>query len=194
MLDSLADPAFAASFRERLSVLLSSAGMSGNPLVGSLYTQLSHYESARDTVVIGPTALAASSPDVRRLDTLITTTRAGLLRALSLQIAAMSARVSALEELQQRFSQGLSSLPSLEVQQSLLHAQAETYRRQAERLRDVYQTAQIEEAAQGGQVELVDPALPAGGPIESSKTPRFILAVLLALVAATTAAYVAENH
>jgi tyrosine-protein kinase Etk/Wzc len=194
MLDSLRNPAFEASFRERLSVLLSSQGMSGNPLVNSLYAQLARYEAARDTVVVGPIALAATNPDVRRLDTLISSTRANLLRAASLQVAAMSARVTALEDLEQKFSQGLSTLPSLEVQQSTLQAQAETYRRQAEKLRDAFQTAQIEEAAQGGQIDVVDLALMPGAPIESSKAPRFVIAVLLALALATTAAYIIENH
>lgn len=194
MLDSLRNPAFDATFRERLSVLISSSGMSGNPLVNTLYGQLSRYEAARDTIVVGPSALAATGPDVRRLDTLIFSTRGGLLSALGLQVAAMSARVTALEDLQQKFSQGLSTLPSLEVQQSMLQAQAETYRRQAERLRDAFQSAQIEEAAQGGQIEVVDVATSPRTPVEAGKVPRVVLALIVALVLATTAAYVLENH
>jgi tyrosine-protein kinase Etk/Wzc len=194
MLDSLSDPALASTFRERLSVLISASGMSGNPLVASLYGQLTRYESARDTIVLGPLALAAASPEVRHLDTLITTTRAGLLRALSLQVAAMSARVTTLEELEQKFSEGLSSLPSLQVQQSMLQAQAETYRRQAEKLRDAFQSAQIEEAAQGGQVDVVDLATRPATPLTSGKTPRIVMAVLIALLLGSAAAYIVENH
>lgn len=194
MLDSIADPANASTFRERLSVLLGASGMSSNPLVETLYDQLAHYQAARDTVMVGPAALAATSPEVQRIDTLITSTREGLLRALSLQVAAMSARVNALEDMQQKFSQGLSSLPSLEVQQSMLQSQAETYRRQAEKLRDAFQTAQIEEAAQGGKVDIVDQALLPSAPIDSSKTPRLLFSMLLALGLGSTIAYILENR
>ncbi|MDB4875803.1 MAG: capsular exopolysaccharide family [Gemmatimonadetes bacterium] len=193
MLDSLEDPAHSATFRERLSVLLAAPTIAGNPLVASQYAELERFQAARDSATIGPAALAMGSPEVRRLDTLIASRRSLLLKTARPQLGALTARIGALDDLQRQLSDGLASLPSVGAQESALRAGVETYRRQADRLHDAFQTAAIEEAAETGQVDIIDRATP-GAPIDTGKVPQFALAGVLGLLLAASMAYALENR
>jgi capsular exopolysaccharide synthesis family protein len=193
-LDSLQDPALNATFLARVSVLVGSTGLSANPLVTSLYTELSRLEAARDTIGVGPMALAMTNPQVKRIDTLISTTRIALVKALTPQLATMGARISALDELHTRFAADLATLPTVEAQESALRAHVETYGRQVDRLRDALQLAQIDEAAVAGQVEIIDPATTPAAVLNAGKTSTFVLAGLLGLVMGVGFGYVLENR
>src|SRR5205823_10503051 len=55
-------------------------------------------------------------------------------------------------------------------------------------------SAQITEAAQVGQIEILDMAQASGVPIGTGRRPRLILALLLGLALGTIVAYVLENY
>ncbi len=59
-----------------LSYIMSLPGLAAAPVVGALYSQLVAYHTERDGMLAGPWARAPTHPDVRRLDTLISSTEA----------------------------------------------------------------------------------------------------------------------
>jgi tyrosine-protein kinase Etk/Wzc len=192
-LDSLEDPARSSNFRERLSVLMAAPSLSSNPLISNLYAQLARYDAARDTVFIGPMAMALNSPEVRKLDTLIAATKKSLIKTMRIQVAAIGARIVALDDLQGQMSKTLATLPTVGAQEAALRAQVDRYRREADRMHDALEAAAIDAAAQVGQVDIVDFATP-GGRISAGTTPRYVLAALFGLVLAAAAAYARENR
>lgn len=178
---------------ERLNALLSSPGIAQNPVVSQVYGQLLKYQAARDSLALGRWASAPTNPDVRRLDTLIATTQSKLLAAVRGEVASVDARISALDSLRSNASRGLAGLPEAESREANLLAQLEIYRRESDRLREELQKAQIEEAAEGGQVDIVDLAPAPGVMIGTGKTQRLALATLLGLLAGAGIAYILEN-
>src|SRR5205809_585841 len=61
---------------QQLGALVASPGIADNPVVSQLFTQLVRLQGARDSLTTGSSSLAASNPDVKRIDTLISSTQA----------------------------------------------------------------------------------------------------------------------
>ena len=181
-----------ASSTSRLSSLAAAPGIAGNPVVAQLFAQLVTYQSARDSMTTGK--LAASNPDVIRIDALIASTQRKVEDAVRANIGVIDARVSALDTMKGQLSAGISKLPTAEASEASLVAQVTTYSRQVDLLRDELQSAQIAEAAEAGQVEIVDLASVSGIPIGTGRKPKLLLALLLGLALGSTVAYVLENH
>lgn len=194
LLAALQDPRKTNSTTERMNALVSSPGMAGNTVVAGLYAQLAKLQATRDSMTTGPYAASANNPDVARINGLIASTNAQVLGAVRGQIAAADARLTALDELKARSAGTMSTLPTTEAEESGLLAQVDTYRKEAERLREELQKAQIEEAAQAGQIDVVDLATKPHLPIGTGKTPRVVLALLLGLGLGSLIAYVLENY
>ena len=110
------------------------------------------------------------------------------------QVASIQARIAALGELRDSVGQRLALLPHTESEETTLQSQAQTYQREADRLREDLQSAEIDEAAEAGQVEIVDLASMPGTPIGSGRRPKAILALLIGLGLGVIAAYVRENY
>jgi capsular exopolysaccharide synthesis family protein len=189
--DTRENPATAG---QRLNALLSSPGIAQNPVVAQVYAQLLKYQGARDSLVLGRWASAPTNPDVRRLDTLISSTQSKLLDGVRGQLASVDARLGALDSLRASASRGMASLPEIESREANLVAQVDADRRESELLRQELQKAQIEQAAEGGQIDIVDLAQSPGAAVASGRTQSMIVATVLGLLLGTAAAFLLENR
>jgi tyrosine-protein kinase Etk/Wzc len=144
--------------------------------------------------VSGPYAAAASNPEVKKLDALIATAQGDVISAVRGQISSVDARLAALAELKNTSSAEFSTLPTTEAKETDLLTQVQTYEHQAEALRDELQKAQIEEAAEAGDVEIIDLATVPTKAIGTGRPPKIVFALILGLVLGSIAAYILENY
>jgi tyrosine-protein kinase Etk/Wzc len=182
------------SHDERLNALVSSPGIAANAVVAQLFGDLIKLRATRDSLTSGPYAASASNPDVKRLDALIATAQSSVVTAVRGQVSAVDARLGALDQLKKNSAAELSTLPSTEGKETQLVTQVETYEHQAEALRDELQKAQIEEAAEAGQVEIIDLATLPSTAIGAGRTPKVVFALVVGLILGSIAAYILENH
>jgi capsular exopolysaccharide synthesis family protein len=194
LLDALNDPARGGSSRERLSALVSAPGVEPTSVVSQLYGQLTRLQNAHDSLTTGPWSASKDNPDVKRLDVMIASTEANIAGAMRGQIAGIDARIAALDELRRRSAGQMATLPTTEAAEAGLLAQVETFRKEAERLREELQSAQIEEAAEAGQIVIMDLATLPIAPIGSGHLPRVAFAIVIGLAFGTLFAYVLENY
>jgi len=194
LLDALNDPRRGGTSRERLSALVSAPGIEPHSVVAQLYEQLTKLQNARDSLTTGPWSASKDNPDVKRLDVMIASTEANIAASMRGQIAGIDARIAALDELQRRSAGQMAALPTQEATEAGLLGQVETFRKEAELLREHYQSAQIEEAAEGGQIVIMDLATLPVVPIGSGHLPRLVFAVVIGLAFGTLLAYVLENY
>ena len=162
--------------------------------MSQLYAQLARYQDAHDSLTAGVWGTLASHPDVKRLDTLIASTEGKIATAVRGQITGIDARLVSLDELISRSAAEMSALPTKEGEQTQLVQRVETYRRTADLLREKLQQAQVEEAVQIGQVEVVDladlPTTPTGG----RRAVKLAFGFLLGILLGGGSAYVVENR
>jgi tyrosine-protein kinase Etk/Wzc len=194
LLDALKDPRRTDASGERLGALVSSPGIATNLVVAQLYAQLTRLQGTRDSLTIGPYGASKDNPDIKRLDVLIASTESNVIAAVRGQIGGVEARIAALDELQRRSAGQMAVLPTTEAREAGLLAQVETFRREAERLREELQKAEIEEAAEAGQIDLVDAASLPTRPIGTGRAPRVVLALVIGLGLGTLIAYILENY
>lgn len=178
---------------DRLSALASSPGVATNPLIAQLFGDLVKLQGARDSLTTGQWARNPNDPDVKRIDLLITSTQQKIVGAARGQIAAVDARITSIDQLRRNVATQLGLLPETQALESKLMEQVETYKRETDRLRTELQSAQINEAAEAGQVEVVDLAAAPGSPIGSGRSPKIVLALALGFGLGLIAAYILEN-
>jgi capsular exopolysaccharide synthesis family protein len=179
---------------ERLNALVSSPGIAANSVVAQLFGELLRLRQARDSITSGVFAAALGSPEVKRLDALIASTQANVVAAVRGQVSSADARIGALDELETKAASQLAAAPNSQAQEAGLLAEVDTYRQEADRLRDELQKAQIEEAADAGEVEIVDLAPPPRLAIGTGRRTKFAFALFVGLVLGATAAYILENY
>lgn len=194
LLQALTDPRRKDAAGERLGALVSSPGVASNAVVAQLYGQLTRLQNARDSLTTGPWSASKDNPDVKRLDAMIASTEANIASAVRGQLAGIDARIAALDELQRRSAGQMAVLPTTEATEAGLLAQVETFRKESERLREELQKAQIEEAAEGGQIDVVDLATLPTKPIGTGRLPRLVFALVIGLGLGTLFSYVLENY
>ena len=179
---------------DRLTALAASPGIATNAVVSQLFTQLLALQSARDSMTTGRWGSPANSPDVQRVDSLIASSERRVINALNANLSVTDARIAALDQRKAGVASGIATLPQAEATEATLLAQVTTYSRQVDRLRDELQSAEISEAAEVGQVEIVDLAMTDGVPIGTGRRPKLVLSLVLGLVLGTIVAYVMENY
>lgn len=179
---------------QRLTALAASPGIATNAIISQLFTQLIALQASRDSMTTGRWGSPANNPDVQKLDTLIANAESKIVGAVGANISAIDARIAALDQQKAVVTAGIAGLPQAEATEATLLAQVTTYSRQVDRLRDELQSAEIAEAAEVGQVEIVDLARADGVPIGTGRRPKVLMAMVLGLVLAMTVAYVLENH
>jgi len=183
----------AAARKTALSMLAAAPEIGGDrSTVPDLYRKLIGYQTSREELVSGPTGKALSHPDVQRLDTLIASTQAELISAAQSHIALLDARIESLDAMRSRNAGALGQLPAAEASETRLQQNSDALRAQGASLRTEYQQARIAEAAEVGQVEIVDLATRASvAPINS---PRVIVfSLLLGLLAGAGLAVLLEH-
>jgi tyrosine-protein kinase Etk/Wzc len=178
---------------ERLAALASS-GLSATSIVAQRYGEWLKLRGARDSLTTGVWAASPNNPDVKRLDNLIALAQSNVLAAARAQLSSVDARLQALNDLKARTTSDIATLPKAGAQEAELVSQVQTYQRGADQLREELQKAQIEEAAEAGQVEVVDLAKPPSTAIGTGRQSKVIFAVIIGLVLGGMASYVLENY
>jgi len=176
-----------------LLTLVSAPGVAANPVIATLYDHLVQYETSLDSLTTGPWGRAKTDPDVRRLRTLVVSTRKTLLDAVTSQVAVLDARIAALDDLKARSEAEMAAMPATEAQEAQLAQRVETVGKVADQLREEYQRARIAEAVQAGQVYVIDAAPLPDEPVGSGRAWKLALALLLALVLGTGLAFLRES-
>jgi capsular exopolysaccharide synthesis family protein len=175
--------------RKALQTAFATSGVAASPPVSQLHGQLFQYQASRDSLA----SRSASHPDLPRLNVLIASTEAKLLRAVQAgvqsSIGALDARIAALNQLRARQHQ----LSATEAEEARLTERVDNVRKVVDELRIEHQKAGIAEAVTVGQVEIVEhaalPMKPAGiGLIE-----QLALGLFLGLILGTGGAFLAER-
>jgi len=189
LLSRLSEPAGAGG--SGIHALLSSPGLSDNPVIRQTADQLARYESQRDSLTAGRFSAALSNPDVQRLDALITTARRRLADAVGSIASVLDAQISSLDASRSREVASFRELSSSEEQEAGLAEDLEAVRKLAEDLRGEYQRAQLAEAVNLGQVEVIDLAGPARR-VGLSRRTKTLLGLLLGLALGTVGGLLVE--
>lgn len=193
LLNELAKDDSGPSRQKTLSALVASPGIADNPVVQAIYTQLVGYQATLDSISVGKWGSAQSNPDVQRLHALVATGQDQLADAVGSQITSLDARVAALDELRQRSTDALKTLPATQAGEARLMEQVESARNMADELRDEYQKARIAEAVEAGQVEIVDLATSPYAPIGTSRRTKLLTGIIVGLLLGTGAAFLVER-
>jgi succinoglycan biosynthesis transport protein ExoP len=178
---------------EALRSLVASPEIASNPVVAGLYDQLVKYEVTRDSMTTGAWASSSRNPDVQQMNALVKSTKAKLASAVQSVIAALDAKVNAFDELQAQNSAGFQRLSLDEAEETNLTERVEMARKVADELRAEYQKAQLAEAVEVGQVEIVDSAALSKKPIGVRLRIRLAFGFLLGLVLGIGTALVIEH-
>ena len=175
--------------RRAIQTALSTPGVAPSPAVVQLNTQLFQYEIARDSLA----SLSPSHPYLPRLNLLISSTEAKLLRAeqagVQDAIASLDGRIAAINDLRARRAGNLQHV----AQEARLTERVENARKVADELRTEYQKAGIAEAVTVGQVEIVDHATLPMKPAGIGLAEQLALGLLVGLILGAGGAFVAER-
>ncbi|MBW3569487.1 MAG: polysaccharide biosynthesis tyrosine autokinase [Gemmatimonadetes bacterium] len=167
---------------EQIAALAASPEVASNSGILALYNQLIRYQTARDSATTGRWSRAASNPDVQQLDSLISTYRGRLVRAVQARSDALSAQIGVLDQVMASDAASISGLPDAEAEEMRLSREVETLQKMVDDMRREQQEARIDEAVEAGQVEIVDWALVPGGPVGTGRRRRLLFALLVGLM------------
>ena len=176
---------------EGLSALLSSPGLTENPVIRQIAEQLARYERERDSLTTGRWSSASSNPDVQRLNDLVSRSRQRLSSTVRGVMAVLDERIGAMDAARNRDAASLRQLSSSEARETELNEGVEAARRLAEQLRAEYQRARLAEAVNLGRVEVIDLAGPAR-PLGLSPVIRMFLGLSFGLIGGIIAALAIE--
>lgn len=179
--------------RNALAMLAAAPDVGGTrSMVPALYGRLRDYQRMRAELTSGPSGKTDSHPDVQRLDTLMASTQTELMAAAQAHLALLDARIEALDEARRQDARALQHLPAAEAVQTRLQQNFDVLRGQAANLRMEYQQAQVAEAAELGQIDIVD--LATGSSFTQSSGTRYILfAIFLGLLGGSVIALLLER-
>jgi capsular exopolysaccharide synthesis family protein len=174
------------------SSLMSLPAIAADPAVRRLYTRLVGYRQERERLLTGPEPRALQHPDVQRLNSLMASTEESLVEAARRRLGTLLAQAAAPVP-----SPVPDSLPGAELAAgppgAALHlprglaALEET----ADRLREEYREARLEEASETGPVEIVQPATGAA-PVAARTWWTLLLGLTVGLALGGVAAAVRE--
>jgi polysaccharide biosynthesis transport protein len=167
---------------EQLAALAASPEVAANGGIAALYSQLTRYQNARDSVTTGRWSRAEGNPDVVQLDSLVSTYRGRLVRAVQARSDALRGQVAVLDEVMATDAQAMTGLPDAEAEEMRLSREVETLQTLVDELRREQQKARIDEAVEAGQVEIVDWALAPGVAVGVGARRRLLFALLVGLM------------
>lgn len=188
LLDRLSRP---GQSDDGLSALLSSPGLTDNPVIRQIADQLARYEGQRDSLTTGPWSSASSNPDVQRANELVAGARRRLAGAVRSVVSVLDARIASLDASQRQELASFRELSSNEERESELTGDVEAAIRMATELRTEYQRARLAEAVDVGKVEVIDLASPAR-PTGTSPILIVLFGLAGGLVAGCLAALITE--
>ncbi|HLM67401.1 MAG TPA: polysaccharide biosynthesis tyrosine autokinase, partial [Longimicrobium sp.] len=178
---------------ERLRALVSTPGIGGNPVVSHEYGLLARYEAQRDSMSSGEYRAPEGSPDLVRLNQLIAAGEQRIVNAVASQVGAMDAQLQSIEQSAARSAGQVQGVPGTEAQEVRLAQELGSLQAAAEELRSDYQRAQISEAVEAGQVEIVDPASLPPGPENTGGPLKMLLGLAVGLMLGSAGALLRES-
>ena len=155
--------------------------LASQPGIGGLYGQVIRYQTRLDSLTTGPFRAAPTNPDVVQLKTLISSTEDRIAQALGSYVAGVDARIAALETLRNRTAASVRSLPAKEAEETRLSRQVQVTTSMADELRQEFQSAQLSENVQIGDVELVDMAALPYKPVAGLWPVKIVIGVIMGL-------------
>ncbi|HEX6036609.1 polysaccharide biosynthesis tyrosine autokinase [Longimicrobium sp.] len=167
---------------EQIAALAASPEVATNGGIVALYQQLIKYQTSRDSLTTGRWSRAGTNPDVQQLDSLISTYRGRLVRAVQARSDALAAQIGVLDEVMSADAASIAGLPDAEAEEMRLSREVETLQKLVDDLRRDHQEARIDEAVEAGQVEIVDWALAPGTPVGTGGRRRLLFALLVGLM------------
>lgn len=141
---------------QALRGLAYSPQMAVNPVIARLSQQLLEYQIKLDSLTTGQWRSTATNPDVARLSGVIASTKQELVGAVRSQVTALDARIDALAALRQSSGASMQALPALESEEMRLEARVEALRTVGDHLRQESQKARLAEAAEVGDMQIMD--------------------------------------
>ncbi|HEU4588117.1 MAG TPA: polysaccharide biosynthesis tyrosine autokinase [Gemmatimonadales bacterium] len=145
-----------------VSALISAPGVAGNPVVLQSYNRWESLRAARDSLTAGPWGATKDNPEVLRVDTLIRAARGALLESARSLVASTESRLQGIDALKNQNADAFRQISGKEADEAQLVGKVDALRGISSQLRAEYQRAQIEEAAELGEVEIIDQAGPPG--------------------------------
>jgi capsular exopolysaccharide synthesis family protein len=179
--------------RQQIGAMMSAPTLASNPVLNGLYSQLTRYQSARDSLTSGRFGATAQHPDVQRLDTLIADTETKMVTALSSVVASLDARIEALDTLRARNATAFPALTFSETEEARLEEQEQSAQQSSAELRSEYEKARLAEAVEVGQVEIVDDASAAVAVVPVGPVRKIAFGVLLGLLLGGGLAFVLDR-
>ena len=176
-----------------LGALISAQGANASPVVMDLYQQLQRLQASRDSLTTGQWARSASNPDVQRIDALIASASERLQRTVTLIVGVLDDRRASLSKLQAQNTASLVQIPATDAEEAVLLERQESYRKIADQLRDEYQKARLSEAAEVGQIDIVDLATLPKAPVGVPASRKVIFGVLLGVFMGVGIALILEH-
>jgi tyrosine-protein kinase Etk/Wzc len=176
-----------------LGALLSAQGANASPVVMDLYQQLQHLQASRDSLTTGQWARSATNPDVQRVDALIASASDRLERTVTTIVGVLDDRRASLSKMQAQNTATLVQIPATDAEEAVLLEREESYRKIADNLRDEYQKARLAEAAEVGQIDIVDLATLPKTPVGIPASRKIIFGVILGLFLGVGIALVLEH-
>ncbi|MBX6331561.1 MAG: polysaccharide biosynthesis tyrosine autokinase [Gemmatimonadaceae bacterium] len=177
---------------QRLGAMISAQGAAASPIVMDMFMQLQKLQNSRDSLTTGRWASASTNPDVQRIDAIIATTRQKLKQTVQTIVSTLDERKRSLNQLKEQSTQALVQIPGTDAEEARLVERESAYQKIADQLRDELQKARLAEAAEVGQVEIVDLASRAHN-ISTSVTQVVLFGVLLGLFLGSGGAVVIEH-
>jgi tyrosine-protein kinase Etk/Wzc len=176
---------------QALRVLASSPGIAANPVVQQFYSQLENLQNTRDSLMNN--GAATTNPDVVAITSLIPTTAEKMLDAVESQIQSIQARIDAFDRLRATGASRISEAPAAEVREQDLVGQVQSIQQMQRQLQDELQRAKMNEAVEGGQVEIVQLATSPGYQIPTGKQRKLMMGGLVGFIIGCVAAILLDG-
>jgi tyrosine-protein kinase Etk/Wzc len=170
--------------------LLASTDITSSPMVTQLFGRTTELERRRDELLTS--GRPVDHPDVRQIETMLSSTETRLVEAIRTQASALDNRIIALGDVRQRAEEEVNRLTPTEGEEVRLTEQVEAMRGVGSLLRAELQRTRLAEAADLGQVEIVDRATQAV-PMASQKPLKMALSLAFGLFLGVALALL-RNH
>jgi len=176
-----------------IGTLLSTQSDKPNQAMTDLYVQLQRLELSRDSMTTGPWASAATNPDVEKVNALIATTRDKMERTAVGILSSLDDKSAGYAKIRASNKTSLEVLPATGVEEARLVEREQAYAKVADNEREELQKAKLAEAAEVGDVSVIDLATRPRAPISATKMRDIIFGALLGLLLGGGCAFLVEN-
>jgi polysaccharide biosynthesis transport protein len=182
-----------APAEERDRMLLTLIGMAPNPAVLQIHAERAQYSSELERLTTGSLGSTAGHPDVQQLRNLLASAEARLIEAVRGHVAAVAARLVALDDLRERSAEQMRRLPETHAEELRLRQRLETLGRVGDKLAAELQDARMAEAVEMGQVEIVYLAPVPRDPTSRGPARKLAVGLVLGLIFGCVGAFARET-